>query len=81
MILKERILELESKWLKDNIEPATHIGLSMITHIRLKEQYFEELGYGLEESVVMPFVHYEGLKVVVSEDPEAEEITLLRCGH
>ena len=76
---RQRILKLEEKWLSERLEPATHLGLSMVDYIRLKEEVADEEGWSEEDQIIKPLYLYEGLIVVVSENPDFGEPTLLSC--
>lgn len=76
-MFRNRILKLEEEWLRDKIDPATHLGVSMMDYIQLKEEVAEEEGWSDEDMIIRPLYLYEGLIIVISENPDFGDPILL----
>ena len=67
-----RILKLEENWNRDKIDAPTHLAVSMTDYIKIKNEVAEEEGWDDEDSLLRPLYTYEGLILVISENPDFE---------
>jgi hypothetical protein len=81
MSWRQEVIKLEEDWYKRRIEEPTHIAMGMSDYIRLRSEVAVEDGWDDEEMLLRPLYYYEGLQVVISENPNFDGPVLLSIGE
>lgn len=77
MSLRQKIIKLEQNWNKEKVQEPTHLAVSMTDYLNLKYEVAIEENWTDEDLILKPLYTYEGLVVVVSENPSFGEPILL----